>query len=177
MQAKTTKPPVIQFGINFEIKRVQNTLKKNAWYVAKNINPRLPGSIKLTNGSLKYETIKAIIKKEYKEKNFLLAKRVIEESYLRITEKLEKILKHRKNKEVINPTIFLTNYGTDGSYEKPNTVVVNISGKTDSEIINILIHEMLHLHCHNKNESWEANEEIVNQLSQEERGIDIFGKK
>ena len=166
MQAKTTKPPVVQFGINFEIKRIQNTLKKKVWYVAKNINPRLPRSIKLAGGPFEYEEIRKIVEKEYADKKFLPAKEMIEKSFPLVIEKIEKILEYRKNKEVINPTIFLTNYGTDGSYEKPNTIVVNISGKTESEIIDILIHEIVHLHHNNKNKSWEDNEKAIKQITQ-----------
>ncbi|MFC1700789.1 hypothetical protein ACFLZ0_01485, partial [Patescibacteria group bacterium] len=41
--------------------------------------------------------------------------------------------------------LILTKYGTGGSYNLPNRIILNFNKKTPNDIIRIIIHEIIHL--------------------------------
>lgn len=130
----------IEFGIDFEFKRVKNTLAKLDWYTSHGYKPKLPKGI---SGKSSEKEIRNQIIKEFDEKKYEEAADRITSDFLAIKEHLSKKLKERFNKD-ITTTFFvhLTNYGVGGSYNLPNIVIFNINNKKGLKTI---IHEIIHL--------------------------------
>jgi hypothetical protein len=130
----------IKFGINFELKRVKSTLAKLDWYTSQGYKPRLPEGI---NSSSSVKEIKNKITEEFDEIKYKQVADKILSDFSKINKELSKKIKETFNKKI--PTsfvIYLTNYGTGGSYESSNIVIFNLNSKKGYKTI---IHEIIHL--------------------------------
>ncbi len=67
--------------------------------------------------------------------------------------------------------VFLTSYGTGGSYELPNIVVMNICNRDQDRLVIILFHEIIHLNI----ESFIQKYSIPHWYK--ERIVDLFYKR
>lgn len=153
----------IKYGIDFEIARVKNTLAKLDWYITQGYKPRLPESIKKDSSE---QEIQNQIKKEYaKEKYKEIGKKIIHDFSLiqkTFTERVKDIFsKETPDAFLIN----LTNYGVDGSYNLPNTVIFNINNRKGLKTV---IHEIIHIFI----ESYIKKYEI--QHWEKERIVDLI---
>lgn len=130
---------VIRYGKKFEMQRIMFTLSKLKWYNAEGYKPKLP---KISD-SPSEEEIKKAIEKEFSEEDFQKAKKKLEIDWKQI-----KINFIKKTKEITGKSppriinVFLTKYGTGGSYYAPNKIIINSSYKN---LIEVLKHEILHL--------------------------------
>jgi len=130
----------IKFKIDFELRRVRNTLAKSDWYDSQGYKPKLPEGI---NDKSSQKEIQSQIVKEFDEKKYEEKANQIVPDFLRIKEQFFKKLKEVFDKDV--PTtffIYLTNYGLNGSYNLPNIIVFNINSKRGFKTI---VHEIIHL--------------------------------
>jgi hypothetical protein len=64
--------------------------------------------------------------------------------------------------------IYLTKYGTGGSYNLPNTVIINVTFSFKIKIIQLIIHEMIHLAIEEDILKYEIGQ------AQKERIVDLF---
>lgn len=130
----------IEFGIDFEFKRVKESIAKLSWYTSKGYIPRLPRGI--TKESSESE-IKKQISTEFNEQEYKDRAKEIKEDFSKIAKELSFKLKKIFNKNI--PEIFLvylTNYGVGGSYVLPNTIIFNINNRQGFKTI---VHEIIHL--------------------------------
>ncbi|MFA5155142.1 MAG: hypothetical protein WC453_01795 [Patescibacteria group bacterium] len=130
----------IKFGIDFEKKRVKETLVELNWCYANGYTPILPKLIGLESSE---EEINNQIDKEYNRERYQEIKNQIINDFLTIHKPLVEKLKETINKDI--PSVFqvyLTNYGTNGSYFPPNIIVVNINSQKGYKTI---VHEIIHL--------------------------------
>lgn len=153
----------IQFGKDFEFRRVKNTLAKLDWYNSQGYRPRLPEGI--SNNSSEEEIQNQIIK-EFEEKKYKEVANSLESDFSTIKDKLSKKLKEIFNKSIPETFfVYLTTYGVGGSYNLPNIVIFNINNKKGFKTI---IHEIIHLLIENqiqefKIQHWEK-ERIVDLI-------------
>ncbi|MFA5886721.1 MAG: phosphotransferase [Patescibacteria group bacterium] len=130
----------IKFGIALESERVKNTIAKMDWYDFNGYKPRLPEGI---NKEFSEEKIKHQISKEFNRGRYVeVANQITADfstNYFQLSSKLENFF----NKDIPDTfLIYLTNYGTNGSYFLPNTIVFNINSQRGSKTI---VHEIVHL--------------------------------
>jgi len=153
----------IEFGIDFELKRVSYALKKLEWYDSKGYHPKLPEGI---NKQSSEKEIKNQIIKEFEEKKFKEVANQISSDFSTIKEKLSKKLNEILNKNVPETFfVYLTDYGTDGSYTFPNIVIFNINNKKGFKTI---VHEIIHLLIENYIQKYKIQHE------EKERIVDLI---
>src|SRR3989338_467912 len=120
-------PFTIEFSLELEKERIRFTNSKLNWYKEHKYNISLPKDLE----------------KEFNSENYLKAKEQIQESLKELSAFLNK-LKETTNKPVEKEyIIILTKYGTGGSYNPQNKIIVNISNK--ERIIETIKHEIVHL--------------------------------
>ena len=130
---------IIKYGKKFEMQRIMFTLSKLKWYNAEGYKLKLP---KIPSSSSE-EEIEEAIEKEFSEEDFQKAKDRLEKDWKQIKTNFIKKIKEITGKfppKIIN--VFLTKYGTGGSYYTPNKIVINAPYKN---LIEVLKHEILHL--------------------------------
>ncbi len=151
MKIQNTCPILnINYSKEAEKSQVSDVLNKAAWYKKQGYAGivRLPGDITLEEikENIKEGALLATIDKEYDETLFCKIASGIQENWLDICKKWpsryinEMSLVFCKSYE-----INLTNYGTNGSYDEPNKITLNIHGKESKMLTRIIFHEMIHL--------------------------------
>lgn len=129
------------YSIDFEVERIKEVLKKIPWYKEKGYDIkklRIPTSnLRITDKGL-YKLVEG----EFKESAYGKAKKKLmdyEPIVVKLITELNRIFK--SDKKSIN--VFITRYGTGGSYSTPKSVVINAS-LSNTHLI--LFHEIVHLY-------------------------------
>lgn len=164
----------INFSLEFEQLRVQDTFEKITWFREHGYNPRFPGNKKISdiNVAQGLDELISLVKTEYDEKYFSEVARNIESQWQWFVEHWAESPLNDTDL-VFNGVyeIFLTSYGVGGSYEVPNAVVVNIRMREQDRLPNIIFHEIIHL----------SIEQLIQEYSiphwYKERLVDLFYKK
>lgn len=119
---------MVIFSEQKEIERVQGIYKKIDWYRANGYDIDVP----------KKDIHKELSdnKRKYQETSEKLNRLSID------TASVDKIFKP------IKYDVFLTMYGTKGSYVPPGGIIVNIRNRTIKDITDTIIHEYIHLQIH-----------------------------
>lgn len=153
----------IKFGIDFELRRVKDTLVKLKWYNSNGYKPKLPEGI---NKDSSEEEIKNQITKEFNKKRYGNAANQINSDFLKIEKPFSEKLKEVFGKDIqMDFIIYLTNYGTGGSYNPPNKVIFNINNKKGFKTV---IHEIVHLIIEPKIQEYKV------QHWEKERTVDLI---
>lgn len=138
-------PIKFKFNIDSEVCRVRETFNILEWLIKNNYKFSLPNTIENTKET-NIEIIRNIIEKEYNPKDYQVAENAILKSWKGNSGFIKQI-----NKKMIGSynleeiTIILTKYGTQGSYNTPNSALINISNIPPEFLIKTVIHESLHL--------------------------------
>lgn len=141
-------PIEVQYSVDNEVSRIRRTIDKYSWFIENGYKPRLPQAIKdrLENGDdISDDEIKSATEGEYQNEmyqakaNEIRGAWEIESGYF-----LEK-LKTLGRPMVEQYTVFLTKYGTGGSYGYPNLVQLNLNNTSNRGVLYVTFHEMVHL--------------------------------
>ena len=132
----------VVYGLDQEIERVKNTLERLPWYTQQSYKVELPANISDQSSP---EEIASSIASEYSEAGYEDFARWIKEQWPQIPAGFEELKKipsfHLKDAY----TVFLTKYGTGGSYDAlSGKVIVNIETRGKEKIIGTLVHEIIH---------------------------------
>ena len=132
----------IKFGIQFEKNRIKNTFSKLSWYKAHGYNLEIPLGI---NEESSDEEIIVAVKLNFKEKDYENHANKLMNDFSLIEKKFHNALKKTFRDQKISDTleIYLTKYGTGGSYNLPNIVIKNISHSKSG--VKTIFHEIIHL--------------------------------
>lgn len=134
----------IDYSVDFEILRIQNTLKKYAWYKERQYLVALPPALDV-NMSLDDNMISELVRADYAEDDYGIQKEYIVEHWknlvIGINEDLHKIFPEMLDSYIVQ----LTRYGVGGSYYPPNTIILNIQFRRNEEGLKSVFHEMIHL--------------------------------
>ncbi|MFH1473094.1 MAG: hypothetical protein ABIF06_01625 [bacterium] len=136
----------INFGIENEIDRVTNTLKKLPWYRERGYSEsfaRLP--LNITEGST-LEDIRSVVTSEFSGQRYKEYKDHVEVEWKKISSEIMK-LKEISNFNLNNQySLLLTKYGSGGSYDsRQGLIVSNIEFRSKDEIMGTIIHELVHI--------------------------------
>lgn len=133
----------IKFSEDYEIYRVKSTLGKIDWYKKQGYLINLP---KLENDNPSDTDIEEAVKAEYNKNDFLVYSSYLENNWGAYSEALSKELSALAGVERLDEyNVNLTKYGTGGSYGQPNTVIINISQRKETDLLTTLAHEITHL--------------------------------
>ena len=136
----------IIYSEQFEVNRVVNTLRELDWFQKNKYKITLPANlIRPQSDDVLVEKIKEAVRDEFDESFYQKQKDFIfknwEKSFSQIVFELNKtglsILDEYK--------IFLTRYGTGGSYHFPDEVIINIEFISKDNLLQTAIHEIVHL--------------------------------
>lgn len=136
----------IKYSLDFETQRVLDTLRKIEWYAENNYKVVLPSGFSLEKPeTITRGYIKKSIAKEYRKENYERFVSKIKNERNSIKEMLPNGLFKMSLEPQLIYFVFLTKYGVGGSYCLPNTIIINISIKEGKDIIETIIHEIIHL--------------------------------
>ncbi len=138
----------INYSPEFEEIRIKDVFGKMNWFREHGYNPLFPGNKKLSelDENCKLSDLLPLAKLEYDQQFYSeLTSKFMEQwqwfvDYLKDSPIEATALKFQDKYEV-----FLTSYGTGGSYELPNIVIMNIRNRDQDRLVVILFHEIIHL--------------------------------
>jgi len=136
----------IRHSLTFDVERILSTIKKLEWYKNQKYHVDIPVSIRKNPKKTRKEIIK-IIREKYQRAR-INYERIITKVRLWWQKHGDIFLERMKQHEIkIFPRyiIWLTKYGSGGSYNPPNSIVINISKKSLRKIYTIILHEIIHL--------------------------------
>jgi hypothetical protein len=132
------------FSERNEIERIQSTIKKIAWYREQNYKLVFPNNIKdLPDDMVTDELVKQGVREEFEEERYEEIAKEIENKWSAIKDEYQKNLKKLGLPLQDVYLIYFTKYGVGGSYNLPNKIILNVSGKRDK--LSIITHEIVHL--------------------------------
>ena len=174
----------IKYSREFEIQRVFSTKKKLKWYsdIGYNLNNFvLPKGFSAEELSNKSEAeIISYVSEEYNAEFFQPHMQTVNSLLPNYLNKLADYLFEINVKVLPNVEIQFTRYGIGGSYNIPNTVIINTSKLFSIGLVRVILHEIIHLHIQGlidkyKIGQWEK-EIIVDSLF-EKFSVDIFKRQ
>lgn len=151
MEAKsphTVPKLIITFSPEFEVQRLEYTLKKIEWYHSHGYKPSLPLDFNVSDSIPTNEQIVQLVHSEYDASLFETQKKYLEANWpfalKQKTSQIDKILPFLNDEYYV----YLTRYGTGGSYDYPNTIYANITYWWETGIVRNILHEVTHLAIH-----------------------------
>src|SRR3989338_3488586 len=159
----------VVYGLDQEIERVRNTLERLPWYKQQGYRVGLPQNIS-EQSSL--GEITNSVSYEYSEAGYEAFTQWIKAQWHQIPAGFEELKKipsfHLRNAY----TVFLTKYGSGGSYDaQSGKVIVNIETRGKEKIIGTIVHEIIHTGIEYLIVSYDV------QHWHKERLVDLIGKK
>ena len=134
------------YAMDLEVKRVQETVQKIAWYKENKYTVTLPNDLK--EGILAHEDIFNSVDWEYSDSLYCLTAQKIQLELKK--ENVENQLQDMFSKfELSLPNeiiIQLTRYWTKWSYNPPNEIILHLEQKRP--LISVILHETIHLLIH-----------------------------
>lgn len=137
----------INYSLDFEIERVKNTLKKNSWLKKNNYKITLPSGVSSVENQkdFNHQKIKKLVSSKYLEKEYVNAAASLDNAWNALDVNSLKNLLSFFGSSLKEINVILTKYGTGGSYNPPETIIINITLRTSKNLTKTLFHEIIHL--------------------------------
>lgn len=162
----------IIYSEEFDIQRIKKTLSQIDWFIENKYNyknfqfPKSFDKEKLKTYS--EEDIKNAVRVEYSESLYKEYEKILTNNWAKVFEELERAFLKSNLPCQDEYTIYLTKYGTGGSYNLPNIVVINIISSSRERALQVIIHEIVHLAIEEQVIKCKINQ------AQKERLVDLF---
>jgi hypothetical protein len=162
----------IIYNKEFDIKRVINVIKKIDWFVENKYEykdfflPKILDVEKLKNYSDK-EIEDAVIA-EYDEEIYKKNETFLINNWGEISQEIKSSFSKSSLFTQDEYIIYFTKYGTCGSYNLPNTIIINLNRRWQVGMLRTIIHEIIHLAIEK-----DILEYKIGQ-AQKERIVDLF---
>lgn len=162
----------IKYSKRLEFERVFNVCQKIDWYKKMGYRINLPKNLEiLKTKRITEKDIKNAIGKEYDAADYKKIANYLKYAWRKKSGELTlKLLKYGL-KPKTEYKLFLTKYGTGGSYESPNKIILNIFNRKRQGLLKTIIHEIIHLIIHPLIEKYKTNH------WQKERIVDLILNK
>ena len=160
----------IIYNKEYDIQRVLNTIKKIPWFIENKYNyknfifPKKLDKEKLNDYS--EQEIKDAVISEYSDDLYKENEKFLVNNWEKIFKEIESAFLKSNLLPQEEYRIYLTKYGTGGSYDFPNTVIVNTSFSIN--ILKNIIHEITHLAIEENVVKYKIGQ------AQKERIVDLF---
>lgn len=141
-------PAEFHYSVDTEISRVRNTVRKYRWFQENGYQPRLPQDIKvhLDNGAdISDEEIRSAVEAEYKDQAYSEKAQELTEAWETESDDFLEKLKTLGRPLPKAYNIFLSTYGTGGSYGYPDTIQLNLNNASSRGVLYVTFHEIVHL--------------------------------
>ncbi len=138
----------LHYSLEFEQQRVQNTFEKIAWYREHGYNPAFPGNKRIPDidESQGVSGLLALIEVEYDPAFYDTAANGFKEKWQWFANHwAESPIKDTALAFSGTYEVYFTTYGVGGSYDTPNTVIMNVRRGDPDKLVSVLFHEMIHL--------------------------------
>jgi hypothetical protein len=133
------------YSIDYEVERIKNTISRLDWFKEKGYQLLFPEGFSVENKDFSDDNIKNSILEEYNEIDYKKVADIVNEQWSKFSPFLEKYFLETKTKLENIYKVNLTKYGVGGSYNLPNTIIVNFQGKFGIGVSKTIIHEIIHL--------------------------------
>lgn len=140
---------IVKFSPEFEIEQVKKTLSGLQWLKDNGYNNvKLPENLVINFGTNTSEDqIKTAVEAEYNEEDFRIKEVYLLENWDKVVNGVSAELARTSLNIRDTHTIYLTKYGVGGSYNYPDTVIVN-ARSFGQGLLRKVFHEMVHLMIH-----------------------------
>jgi hypothetical protein len=138
----------IQYSFEYEKERIKYTLGKAVWFIENGYSKsiKLPAGKKLDEINISTSTDYLFDKlEEYNSSDYEKMKSNLNEQWSSFVVKLEKYFEETLLKQEDSYIVQLTKYGVGGSYNLPNTVILNFQNRTETALFRTIVHETIHL--------------------------------
>lgn len=133
----------ISYGVEQEIWRVQNTLKKLPWYLEQGYRPHLPESITIDSSD---EDVTKAVQGEYVKADYAENAARLQDEWTEISQRFEKMQDEPSFHLGNEYGVVLTKYGVGGSYNPDmNQVIIKINTATQVSRVGTVVHEIVHM--------------------------------
>jgi hypothetical protein len=162
----------IIYSQEYDIQRVKNIISLLDWFVENKYEykkfpfPKALDKEKLKNYSEK--EIKNAVIAEYNDDSYKDNEKFLINNWDKISKELKSAFLKSSLSIQEEYTIYFTKYGTSGSYNLPNTIVVNIGVSFMFGMIKTIIHEITHLSIQKYIDEYKIGQ------YQKERIVDLF---
>ncbi len=127
------------FSEDFEVKRIQNTLRAMPWFREHGYRPYLPEGI---TEDASGDVIQSCVHETFDVEPYQEREHTLLDELASYQENWDAAIAQTFSAAPESINVFLTRYGVDGSYNPPNTVVYSLR---DSDGIVTVFHEIVHL--------------------------------
>lgn len=135
----------IQYSLEFEIQRVVETLRERSWLRDKGYFFQLPIALEHVSGDVDVKAIQDAVRGEYDPSVYSNLEEEIKRQWGAVEGQLNQGAVAMALPLEKGYGVYLTQYGTRGSYKPPRDVIINISGRSPETIVRTLAHEIIHL--------------------------------
>jgi hypothetical protein len=133
----------IKFSLEYENHRVQGVLKKLQWFKENGYDVGLPQGL---SPMADESTISDAVSREYVESEYEKYSQMIKNKWQDYISKIETVGRDLPFQLKNEYTIFLTKYGTAGSYfAEEAKIVVNMIKRDEASVLGTVIHEITHI--------------------------------
>ncbi len=138
----------VKFSPEYEVERVKGALRRLQWFKDNGYNVKFPESMVVNLGiDISEDQIKTAVDAEYNEDDFKIKGAYLLENWNKFIEGVSaELTKTSLNVRDIY-TVYITKYGVGGSYNYPDTVIVN-AGSFGQGLLRMVFHEIVHLMIH-----------------------------
>ena len=158
----------ILYSLEYEKERISYTLEKADWFVEKGYSKSitLPASKKLNEleTSTSKDYLFDLLEDEYVSDDYEKIKNNLAEQWSSFVLTLEKYFKETSLKPEDTYVVCLTKYGVGGSYNVPNTVILNFQNRTGLALFRTVVHEIIHLSMQHYIELYNVNHWIKERI-------------
>ena len=127
------------FSEDFEVKRIQNTLRAMPWFREHGYRPYLPEGI---SEDASEDVIRLCVHETFDPEPYREREKMLLDELVTYQENWNAAIAQTFSAAPEAVHVFLTRYGVDGSYNPPSTVVYSLR---DSDGIMTVFHEIVHL--------------------------------
>jgi len=136
----------VLYSIQFEINRVVDTFRQIDWLQENKYIVTLPIRLKvLYENRVLADDIESVVQEEFAENYYQESKDFLFKSWEEALSQAAIELAKTDLTTLHKYKIFLTRYGTGGSYHSPNEIIINIELIPKDDLLRDTIHEIVHL--------------------------------
>jgi len=162
----------IIYNKEYDIQRVLNTIKKLDWYIDNkyNINnisfPKILDREKLKDYS--EDEINRAVTEEFSDYLYKENEKFLLDNWNIVSKEIELAFSKCNLTSQDEYRVYLTRYGMGGSYDFPDTVIINLSNSSKISMLKTIIHEIIHLAIQKYVDEYKIGQ------GQKERIVDLF---
>jgi len=162
----------IFYGLDLDVNVVKDTISQLDWFILNKYNyknfsyPKSLDKEKLRNYS--ENEIKKSVTSEFSDCLYKDNEKFLLDNWGSVSKEIQTALLKSSIEPLEEYIIYLTRYGTGGSYSLPNTIIVNINFYSNVGLLRTIIHEIIHLSIQKYIDQYKVGQ------WQKERLVDLF---